>query len=757
MNKDYGNQPYISPEQEKLMNTLIYLSSRFKQLVSDKRSKALGVLLDEKKSSDAKISTLDEYFDFRMNPGDYSVTLGDGNEYGLLEMQNIANKLYEDPTFAYSESPWILNNRDFFFESITVHDVVLGYHYYRLTRSDESLSHFVKLIGYYTQYAFEMDELKTDYSIPNGVLNHEDAITLMGRILSFFDELINQYGNKYKSYNSQFDLGEDDRDDRTDYVSRIDGDAAEAMSKRSAVDIRIDKLFEFLSSCEGYNWQFAFELRDILLPALFGEIDLFNNGSVIHTKPTTSDTIERPTLSDLVDLAKTLYDNRKEKQSDSCLEYKRVYEFLNDLLENGAGEFFDENSAITEEDEDQARRIGEKIDLDHALGSIRRDIRFLFVIKNAAEIIPEFACNKDAIWRRRKNCRQLCSIYTDEGAFETITGDKEIDEYNSLAEAEGRINKDKLELYRSFLMIPEMKSIEGILKRHTILLDQAKGIDPLDFSFLEKCSMSILSLLQTTVDRQEDVSSFEIKTREMLESGKKSILSKRVLHTLATAELLFARYASDYYAEQGFDYSCISALYYQAVENAYNELIWEKYASYLNELKIDGKEYTDILNGAHAKYYKGRIEKGQPGFGYLPQDEKGWSFYTTFDKKKRIIFVDSTCMFGPFVMLIGGVYNDNTYSEKQIPNFYRWLAKQLNFTSDSAMMHNPAFVEKLKCFRNDMSAAVEPRNNASHGGSEIDINQCKNDKNTVLSDLQEVRKTNLGLINQLVDIMQLKN
>ena len=198
-------------------------------------------------------------------------------------------------------------------------------------------------------------------------------------------------------------------------------------------------------------------------------------------------------------------------------------------------------------------------------------------------------------------------------------------------------------------------------------------------------------------------------------------------------------------------------MYYQAVENAYNELIWEKYASYLNELKIDGKEYTDILNGAHAKYYKGRIEKGQPGFGYLPQDEKGWSFYTTFDKKKRIIFVDSTCMFGPFVMLIGGVYNDNTYSEKQIPNFYRWLAKQLNFTSDSAMMHNPAFVEKLKCFRNDMSAAVEPRNNASHGGSEIDINQCKNDKNTVLSDLQEVRKTNLGLINQLVDIMQLKN
>ena len=32
------------------------------------------------------------------------------------------------------------------------------------------------------------------------------------------------------------------------------------------------------------------------------------------------------------------------------------------------------------------------------------------------------------------------------------------------------------------------------------------------------------------------------------------------------------------YAEKGFDYSCISALYYQAFEEAYNKLIWNEYA-----------------------------------------------------------------------------------------------------------------------------------------------------------------------------------
>ena len=59
-------------------------------------------------------------------------------------------------------------------------------------------------------------------------------------------------------------------------------------------------------------------------------------------------------------------------------------------------------------------------------------------------------------------------------------------------------------------------------------------------------------------------------------------------------------------------------------------------------------------------------------------------------------------------------------------------------------------MEALARFSNEMSAAIDFRNNASHGGSEIDVNQCRTDRRIVLADLIEVRERNMGLIQHLL-------
>ena len=103
------------------------------------------------------------------------------------------------------------------------------------------------------------------------------------------------------------------------------------------------------------------------------------------------------------------------------------------------------------------------------------------------------------------------------------------------------------------------------------------------------------------------------------------ILPDSTLNSLTTAEMLYARYASEEYAEKGFDFSCISALYYQAFEEAYNLLIWRGYADELNVLEIDGQKYTDIL-------YMCRKCASIPrnARGYLDPDSRQRSYYIDY-------------------------------------------------------------------------------------------------------------------------------
>lgn len=232
-----------------------------------------------------------------------------------------------------------------------------------------------------------------------------------------------------------------------------------------------------------------------------------------------------------------------------------------------------------------------------------------------------------------------------------------------------------------------------------------------------------------------------------------NLLPESAVDSLATAELLYAKYTSDEYAVAGFDFSCISALYYQAFENAYNELIWTQYADFLNtKLTLAGKSFTEILTGYHGQK---KINKKMLGYGYLPESENNWTKYSKYNKSEKKVFVNSTCMYANFTRFIGGIVDGKTYPESELSGFYNWLSHRLGFSSSEAMLNDSVFMEEFNTFRKSLSSAVENRNNASHGGTPISIAQCRTDRRTVLSDLRDIRNTNLGLIQQLVSLFSI--
>ena len=748
MGNDYENEPYVGPEQEKLWNTLNELSSNYYESVDARRQEALMVLLDESKSSDAKKRELTKYLSFRMNPDSFSVQLSDGCSYSFPQIASIATSLLNDRYFPYGDSPQIINNLDPFFESVTLEDVVLAYHNYRLSmddEKDESLSHLVKLVGLYAKYAFEMDELRINFPVQEGILAHDESISHFCSVVTFMDSYLRKYGTKWRLFANKYVLKDDEH---IDFASRIDRDAAYSFGKRNPLDIRQIKLIDYLRKFDDLDdnvVDFGFEwiINDLYKPSGWNrDVDKSELSS-----------IQWPTFCDLMALLK------KECEQKSRRDYfRKVYEHIIEILttirNSNLETEFDKQLVITEEDYADAEKNNAEVDLESAFDNIQRNIRYLFVVVMAADAIPEFSADEEKMKWREMICRKLCEIFSSDYAYEDITKEDGINQ-NKLRKNENRADREKASLYKTFLMEYESASIESIMQNRLKLLDRAKAIDPEDFTFLDKCSASILKRIQDSTN-SESLVPFAKKLREDINSGKTIQVPESVINTLATAELMYTKYAIDEFAVQGFDYSSISALYYQAFENAYNELIWGKYANYLNSLYIDSDKYTDILQRQHRtnqrpdpQYNRGLLRQNDPGYGFLPSEEKDWKFFITYDSNAGVS-VKSTCMYASFAEFIK---NDRKYHMSKIPNFYQWFAIELGFGSKPEMLANNSFISLLNRFRTNVSAAVPNRNNASHGGSEISKDQCAEDRETVLADLQRIRAVNIGLIQQLIAIL----
>lgn len=251
-------------------------------------------------------------------------------------------------------------------------------------------------------------------------------------------------------------------------------------------------------------------------------------------------------------------------------------------------------------------------------------------------------------------------------------------------------------------------------------------------------------ICSTLVDVCKSTGSNYDSTRQVVISKlghEARFLPVSALDSLTTAELLYIQYASDEYAQKGFDYSCISALYYQAFEEAYNKLIWKDYAEMLNKKQINGQFYTSIL-----RKYKGEDWGDDNSAGYLPTNSYDRGYYTN----KYHTAVQTSCTYGNFGQLLKRYVIEGT----DIPRFCDHFAELTGFLNCDAMFGDSSFMQKVREFADAILNATHRRNEASHGGKAIDIIQCTADKKVVLNDLKDVRDESLGLIQQLLYLMR---
>ncbi len=220
-------------------------------------------------------------------------------------------------------------------------------------------------------------------------------------------------------------------------------------------------------------------------------------------------------------------------------------------------------------------------------------------------------------------------------------------------------------------------------------------------------------------------------------------LPPNALNTLTTAEMLYNKYAIaenaiKEYAEKGFDYSSISALYYQAFEEAYNEMIWKPYADWINQQLDETADDPSIINKLYWEYLPGSKENVDkyyfPKIGSQKEDPR------------RVV---TYCVFGTFYHLLNVVSKQST-----APTFREWFSRLAGYDRVTDMLEDKEFMNVLGGFKDTVYKATPNRNNASHGGSIISKEQCCQDKRTVLSELETVRDNSLGLIQQLLVIIK---
>ena len=205
--------------------------------------------------------------------------------------------------------------------SINIEDVVLAYHYYRFSKDDESLSNLVKIIGYYSKNALELDDFDptiTDYSV-DATLTFEQSIALMKKFLAFVDKSLLDYATQRKLYSERFHFSDTDKA-ILGFSARMDRDATYSFSKISARGFRIESLKRYLMSFHNPDPWYEFHL-DVLLNKLYDVYYQTVEDDKIISSP-------GPTISSLAEIAE-----QECQQWEKNSEHYRIYDDIGKFIQ----------------------------------------------------------------------------------------------------------------------------------------------------------------------------------------------------------------------------------------------------------------------------------------------------------------------------------------------------------------------------------------------------------------------------------------
>ena len=349
--------------------------------------------------------------------------------------------------------------------------------------------------------------------------------------------------------------------------------------------------------------------------------------------------------------------------------------------------------------------------------------------------------------------RKESQVKEEEILEEKLYTEIELEEKNEFLQLELERKSAEAECMKGILentvVALKEENIDAIVKKRLSIISDEK-MQESNMELVDELSNAISSVLQKRVenDEAEGLKIAKKKIEEELGQNRVRLLTPDIIQVLSTAEYLYGKFIEDKDPIKGFDYSCISVMYYQALEKTYNYLMYSGYISYINSKKQDVKKLIHSRCGKKDKW---------ESFGYFPQKRLSDYVINVENKVFYNKIIKNTCEYGNFIYLLNCLLDEELC--KDVIEYKKYLCNQFHWKSenDPKKEFSQSIKEAIQYLCEGLDKARERRNNASHGGIIIKYKTVKEDKYYVylLKEADESRRKYKKLIFSILDLYNL--
>lgn len=226
---------------------------------------------------------------------------------------------------------------------------------------------------------------------------------------------------------------------------------------------------------------------------------------------------------------------------------------------------------------------------------------------------------------------------------------------------------------------------------------------------LDDLTVQVVDKIKSTVQKLDAYDElYKAISQEFLKYESVLFLHPQIMSSLVSAEYLYQQYVKKRKPNGKFDYSCISIMYYMALEDFVNKLL---YIPYSNDvlIKIPKENFSnEWIANTSGKYVS--------------------SFYHFWDRSKKL---KKSCEIGVLGCLLSEISGE-IFLKSYMTNIYKNID-----------------IQRVAEYGNKLKKVAPRRNDAAHGGNYLSYNDVCIDKGNVYNTEVETYK---GLILELMEI-----
>lgn len=431
-------------------------------------------------------------------------------------------------------------------------------------------------------------------------------------------------------------------------------------------------------------------------------IDKLNNQLIDRVNSVMGKKANRDTVKELINRQCSKYGLKSSDEISEELKEKMYIDFNNNFTATFIQKY-EEQSEMNRELINKLRKINlysvedyYKITRNLSISQKKETGKFAtIVIENNLEIINLMRIITNELSKDNKDYviiyNQLTTLLEDSsrliyGSFSKYILDSKVE--NLEKDTQHYVNERINIMYILLLTYIVNGSIDNILQCKSMLLPYVHSDNIIVQQNFEKSIQTILDSIKNKLKSNENISKISDYIVGLVnEYNNDKALTSDMISTLSTAEYLYQIYVLNKQSNKVFDYSFISIMYYQAIENILNNLIFIPYKRFC--------EFSHINRNNAENYFK---------------SPKKYGYY-----KSNSFILKSSIELGPLGYLLQDIDECDTFK---------------NFILNKYDVKSLEIVQQLG---NQIKLISKRRNTAAHA-TKVDLNTTIQDKTVVFDD-----------------------